>query len=527
MKTKPFFFFTLLFIFQITFSQVDNTKVFQLLDKETKQPIAFATIMLKSKNRGTHADTEGFFEIPLKYIRDYTIHITSIGYISKEIQLSKITFSSVTILYLEPANTVLDEVVIRSKKKKEKRILAYSIVKKAIANIPKNYPTKPYSYIGYYRDYQQPVNQEYKKFVNAKEDIDYINLHEGIIEVFDAGFGTNQLTNKQNQTVLRSFITNTDFRVDSTLTVPYDNESKKFSDNYKVTPLGGNELNLLNLVNAVRNYDKMSFSFANIFERDFLENHTFRVKKIQYLDGKTLYEINLKTKKTNFRNRYFASGKIYIDKERFAIYKLNYNLYYGNINNLQYAITTEFSEKNSKMFLNYITFNNQFIARSSNYFKVDKVKLNINSFAFKVEFNKDVNLETLKPFKRKFKATYKNKFLKIDRVTMLDSKTLMVYLDTSQVYILDNKNEKSFITDFNFEVRNIKDVFGYTINKKVNLKFNQYRELFVQELFTNKDLPLNTSFVNKMKPLSESKIESLNIADQYWINSPLKKGKKE
>ena len=291
--------------------------------------------------------------------------------------------------------------------------------------------------------------------------------------------------------------------------------------------MGGNELNLLNLANTIRNYNRMSFSFANIFKRDFSENHNFKVKSQKYLEDEILYEIHFESKKSKMRDKYFASGKIFIDKSNFAIHKLQYDLFYRSINNLQYSITSEFSKKDSKMYLNYITFNNKFIANSSNYFKVEKAILDINSFAFKVVFNKEFNPETLLPFKRKFRATYKNKFLKVSKIVQLNNKTVLVYLDTSQVHILDNKNEESFTTDFGFDVRNVEDINGYKINKKIGLKFNQYRELFVQEVFTEKEIPKNKFFVKKMQPLSKSKIETIQLEDNYWINSPLKKAKKE
>ena len=47
------------------------------------------------------------------------------------------------------------------------------IVGKAISKMRANFPTRPHSYIGYYRDYQ---------LLQSK----YFNLNEGIIEVFDS-----------------------------------------------------------------------------------------------------------------------------------------------------------------------------------------------------------------------------------------------------------------------------------------------------------------------------------------------------
>ena len=527
MKTILKLSFLFLFIHN-TIAQVNNDLLFKVLDKETNEPVAYATVMVKEINRGTHADTDGFFEIPIEYSQNYSITISSIGYISKEILLSSIKDRSlITIIYLNPANTVLEEIVVKSKRKKNKEnILAYTIVKKAIEKIPENYPTKPFSYVGYYRDYQQPLNDDYKNFINSKNDIDYVNLHEGIIEVFDNGFGTNQLTDNNNQTVLYSFKTNTDFKVDTTLTIPYDNTFSKFSNYFKITPLGGNELNLLNLTNAVRNYNKMSFSFANVFQKDFLENHEFRKKSLKYFDDELLYEIDFKTKKQSKRVDYFANGKIYINKKSYAIHKLTYNLYFGNTNNLQYSVTSEFQKKEDKMYLNYITFNNFFMAKSSDFFKVSKVTLDVNSFSFKIELNKEIDEKYFNSLQRKINIIYKDKFLKISNVKILNNKTLKVFLDTSQTTILREKDEADFGSRFEIELKNIKDINGYKINKTVDLKFNQYRELFVQEIFTDKKITNEKEFVNKSLPLSESKISPSSFKEAYWMNTPLKKTKK-
>lgn len=113
--------------------------------------------MLKKINRGTHADTNGNFEIPIKYKEKGIIKISSIGYRTKEIQLANLKENKTNIIYISASNNYLNEVVIKTSKKKEKKILGIQIVKKAIVNILENHPTKSHSYIGYYRDYQQPV----------------------------------------------------------------------------------------------------------------------------------------------------------------------------------------------------------------------------------------------------------------------------------------------------------------------------------------------------------------------------------
>lgn len=521
---KIVIFILLILSVTVGFSQSSKSFICKVIDSKTKEPVPFATVMLTELNRGTHADIDGFFEIPNIYEKDYSLTISSIGYVTSTVKISTLKSNETNIIYLSFADTLLDEVVIKARKKKRKRLLAYGIVRRAIDNIPRNHPRQPFSFIGYYRDYQQPVDDSYAKFLNTNDTIEYLNLHEGIIEVFDAGFGTNQLTDKKNQTAIYSFKTNTNFRVDSTITIPYDNSERKFANTFRITPLGGNELNLLNLVNAIRNYDKMSFSFVNVFRDGFPEYHKFRVTSTQYVNGKPIYEISFETKKA--RNDYFANGKIYIQEDNYAIHKFTYNLYFRSRNNLKYTITSEFKEKNKLMFLNYITFNNFFIARSPDFFQVKKITLDLKSLTYKLELNKDLNEEDRKYLNRKIKVYFDNKRIGVERVKVLRNKILLVKLKASDAFILYKAKNEDISNKSSFKFSNIKDINGYKLNRPVELKFNQYRELYVQEVFPFKKLPSNKIFIDKFQPLSKAKIDSTKFENEYWINSPLKNSKK-
>ena len=119
-KTLLFIVFIFVSISSLT-SQETNSKVrFQVLDKVSKTPVVYATVMLKNINRGTHADFNGFFEIPASYMANGTIKISSIGYLTKEIKLSSLLKKNSPVIYLEVANNALDEVVIKSTKKKRR-----------------------------------------------------------------------------------------------------------------------------------------------------------------------------------------------------------------------------------------------------------------------------------------------------------------------------------------------------------------------------------------------------------------------
>ena len=238
LKKIYFFFFAFNFILGSLFSQEKLSCT--VLDITTKKPVVYATVMLKKINRGTHADLNGNFEIPLRYKKTGIIRISSIGYKTKEIKLSTLKRKSTNIIYVSPSNTYLNEVVVKTSKKKKRQPLAKQIVRKAIENILENYPTEAHSYIGYYRDYQQPVGDSYQKTIKSEEQIKYLNVNEAILESFDDGFDSDKLKSKKNQTLLYKYRTNKSFVQDSTLTIPYDNKSKKYSESVYITPLGGN-----------------------------------------------------------------------------------------------------------------------------------------------------------------------------------------------------------------------------------------------------------------------------------------------
>jgi len=501
-----------------------------VLNTSTKKPIVYATVMLKKINRGTHADFHGNFEIPVKYKEKGIVRISSIGYKTKEVKLSQLKKNSVNIIYLSISNTSLDEVIIKGSKKKKRKLLGIQIVRKAVENILDNHPTEAHSYIGYYRDYQQPVGNSYQKNIKSEKPIKYLNVHEAIIESFDDGFNSNKLKSSKNQSLLYSYKTNTKFIQDSTLTIPYDNKRKKYSESVYITPLGGNELNILDLTNSIRNHNNMSFSYSNIFSKDFIRNHRFRVKKIVFSDDIPLYEILFFSIKEKTSYEYSAFGSIYISKPDFAIHKFNYNLYYRNKKNLQYSVTIEYKPRKDKMYLNYITFNNFFEATNGNYFKIDKTLFNAKQNVFKIYFNREIDISTIKPIQRNFKIYYKNEKLKIIDVSPFNGshRIFTVYIDKKSIAAINFKKEKdnlNYASYFRFDITKIKDLNGFEIDKRASIKMNQYREFFVQETFESKKLPLQKNFINKSLPLSKSKITPLELENNYWLNTPLKSSK--
>ncbi len=494
----------------------------QLIDKSSEKPVIYATILLKENKLGVISDDDGNFRIPYRFKEQSdTLRISSIGYETTYFSLHNMIEEQVNVLIIAPKVESLQEVTLVSDKRKKHKLSARKIVKNAIENIPINYPRENFSYIAYYRDYQQLLDTTCPGLIKSGYESKYINLNEGIIEVYDAGFHTNKLMHITNQTALHKFQTNKNFAIDSSLTVPYDNKSRKYLEGVSISPLGGNELNILNLTNAIRNYDRMSFSFIHVLNKDLLANHTFSLVQIKYLDELPIYEINFVLNSQNSQN-YIAEGVIFIDKYTFAIHKLKYNLYERGKKNHLYGVSMEYTRNGEYLYLNYITFNNSFEVKVDNYFKIIDVAYSFSNAYFTLIFNNEIDEGSITPWNKNIKIEFRGQRLKIIDVKLIDGNKLQI--KTPNIYIQDRNNFGKYVK---INVKNIVDMYGNLIDDVPIIKVNQFREIFVQQVFPNKEASRDLFFVNKNTPLSKSRLNTFSSKSNYWINTPLKSTKLE
>ena len=135
-------------------------------------PIPFVNIWITGTPHGTSTNYDGAFEIKLPSSiksEGYTLSFSSIGYHSKEIPLEQL--GSDARILLQPSVTELNELVILTEKKKKKnQATARKLVQKAIDQIPRNYPRKPYLQNTFYRHYCSE-NQNYVRLIEAAIDV--------------------------------------------------------------------------------------------------------------------------------------------------------------------------------------------------------------------------------------------------------------------------------------------------------------------------------------------------------------------
>ncbi|MEM7297970.1 MAG: carboxypeptidase-like regulatory domain-containing protein [Bacteroidota bacterium] len=160
---------TLLFTQEVA-AQRFATLTGKIIDVQTKEPLPFATVNVQNTPLGVVANQDGAFEFtfPSKYLAD-TIVFAIAGYQSEKLLAQKISGQDLTIELVEKA-VVLTEVVVTNKE-----LTAWQILELALKNIKNNYPTQPFEFDAFYRDYKI-------------EDDKCIGIFEAAISVYDKGY---------------------------------------------------------------------------------------------------------------------------------------------------------------------------------------------------------------------------------------------------------------------------------------------------------------------------------------------------
>lgn len=139
----------------------------KVIDKETKEPVIFASIGILGKPIGTITNMQGDFDfyVPIEY-RNNNLVISTIGYNNYEAPVWTLLDSKSLVIELEKSVTMLQEVVVTDSLK------GGEILHIALSRIEENYPMEPYMLDGFYRDI--------KKVSGV-----YISLLEAAVKIFD------------------------------------------------------------------------------------------------------------------------------------------------------------------------------------------------------------------------------------------------------------------------------------------------------------------------------------------------------
>jgi hypothetical protein len=502
-------------LFSQTYGFIDG----KVLNSVTKEPVSFATVKLKSNQLGIYANTDGDFKISNNpEFQNDSVQISCIGFKQYAVAFKELKTNSVNKILLNPLVYGLGEVEVKGSKKK---LSSSTIISRAILNIKNNYPQNAFSYIAYYRDYQ-------------KKEGNYINLNEAIIQTLDKGFPSPSISNRYR---LLDFRKNMEFpRMDISpfydqSDVSYENSLNKNIPEADLGDQNGNELFVLMVHDALRNFDTRSFSYIETFSKDFLYYHDFSEPSKVLNDNLELYKITFTGKPRMTGFLYLITGAIYIQPKDYSIHKIEYTCSYqqnGKATKRMFNVEIEYGYEKyigSPMHLKYVSFNNIFNVvdtTDKSYFRIGNISwgpgalsvLNTAKPNLVIWFNHNVDSASAvrkENYTVLLKSHGKDIAVKIDEIKLVSDAII-------QIKLKEPKNIWNMRDSCTVNIKNLKDIHGNILNKRKTIELYQYRELFVQEY--NKALPFTDSCYMQYLPLEQNCISKFSGANNYWMNTP-------
>lgn len=155
----------------------------KVVDRETKEPLTFASIGIKGKSIGTITNLMGEFDfhIPQELRNDFLV-INMLGYKTFEAPIWTLLDFNPLIIELEKSPFVLNEVVISDS------LTGGEILQIALSRIEQNYPMTPYLMHGFYRDLKKVGGT-------------YISLLEAAVKIYDEDYKEPRNKNKLRERV--------------------------------------------------------------------------------------------------------------------------------------------------------------------------------------------------------------------------------------------------------------------------------------------------------------------------------------
>jgi hypothetical protein len=499
----------------------------KVLDQKTGEPVVFATVRILGKAKGVVTNMDGSFRLPLTYrAAGESIQISSMGYVKKEFELQKLSPQDINIIRLDHGVFSLTEAVVRAKRKR--RLSAKAIVRRAIENIPDNYPITKFATKGYYRDYQL-------------DSLGYLNLNEALLQVFDYGF--NEIDSATTKIRIYDYDENMNFRRDTLADDSYNYKDwRKIIDNAYLESHGGNEFTILRVHDAIRNYRINSFDFINSMQYgDVLKNHSFKKLTETYLDGEPLYTIQFK----KVISDYTARGILYISKNDFAIHKLEYAVYDDNKRDdgealrergikgqLIFEIVTEYKRGTAyQLYLNYISFHNTFQLSVPPKFVIDNLLVKVSKGALVLNFNKQPVIDPRFETNEWYDFKYKDKKLDFEKIEIKNDSSVILYpsMDQRSLHNMNrelltmSRKSQDISKVLKYKVTGLKDVEGNVLNMWTYRNYDQFREFFAQETENFFNMPIDSILMDKGKPIFDDQpIIKPDDFEDYWMNTPLK-----
>jgi hypothetical protein len=247
-----------------------------ILDSKTRNELIFASITVSGTNISTISNTEGKFSIKIPTEKqNLNLVISFLGYKNKMVPIKELK-SEKNVLYLEPSNTILEEVVVKVADAK-------NIFLGVLNNRLKNYGDDPIQMTGFYRE-------------TIRKRRTYVSLSESLVNIQKQPFSVSS----QDEINLFKGRKNTDY-------------AKLDTVNFK---LQGGPFSAL-FIDLIK-YPKFLFS-----ETAF-ELYDFSIEEITQINENQVLVLAFKQKPTNEDPLYH--GKMYIDVKSLAVISATFQL---------------------------------------------------------------------------------------------------------------------------------------------------------------------------------------------------------
>jgi len=249
-----------------------------ILDSKTKNELTFASITVSRSNISTISNSEGDFLIKIPIDRqDASLIISFLGYKEKVISIKDLKQEN-NLLYLEPINILLKEVVVNA-------IDANKLFINVLNNRSQNYGDSSIQMIGFYRE-------------STKKRRTYVSVLESIVDIEKMPFSSGV----QDQVNILKGRKNVDY-------------TKLDTVNLKLE--GG-------LFSAL--YIDLIKDPTNIFSENVFDLYNFRYEDITQINDKQVLIISFKQKSNLEDPDPLYSGKLFIDAKSLAIISATFQL---------------------------------------------------------------------------------------------------------------------------------------------------------------------------------------------------------
>ncbi|MCE7991925.1 MAG: prolyl oligopeptidase family serine peptidase [Roseivirga sp.] len=308
-----------------------------VLEEKTNELVPFATVRIKGASVGTITDLKGSFSfwVSERY-KAASIIFSSVGYLSREMQVAQLNHGQLNRIILKPDTLDLGRVTVV----RDKQLKPLEVLKRAIARIPDNYQDQTILYDAYYRE-RILENGAVIKYADAAVTFQQ-SPYDGKRYNQKLGWGPEWKSSERYGTWLASYrglgrakdrlhdhfghkTSKKDLVSIHQARISQNNTKERLQANIEAGPLGTLSKDLVKyLAHFMDHKNFKDYVFELLEIPDKTGGWDYMLKFEPKKAPRPLEEILASTGRTS--RMYILSGEIYIDKTSFVIKKMNYRV---------------------------------------------------------------------------------------------------------------------------------------------------------------------------------------------------------